>query len=152
MNSEQSVKDMTVRIESESTKIREHLKSIRERMDLLENAGVVPSNNTYKALESRQKGFTECQRLIEESVKAVEQNESFRATYGNLILDANARAFEGIATDQKFKNVDLTYKDTKIGRDGTAMRGLMDPKALEAFIAVSAARSRTGRQEEDARD
>lgn len=152
MNSEQSVKDMTVQMKIESTKIGEHLENIRQRMDDLERAGVVSSNNAYEALESRQKGFTECQKLIEESVKAAEQSESFRATYGNLIVDASGRVFEGIATDQNFRNVDLAYKDTTIGRGGTAVRGLMDPKALEAFIATTAARSRSDRQDEDARD
>lgn len=99
------------------------------------------------ALKAREEAFAECQQLMEESAKAAEKCESFQGTYGNLVVDAEGIAFEGLATDRLFKKVSLAYKDTKVGSRAIAMRALADPDVTKSFYmyATAAARSSNGR-------
>jgi len=148
------MKDLTEQMNCVAINVVQHLESIRERIEDLELAGVTSEsgNGVRVALGNREAAFAECQKLIEESAKAAKKNDSFKAAFGDLVVDTNGMAFEGIATDQSFRVVNLGYKDARVGRGAVVMRGLADPEAMKSFFATATAGRSAKQSTSDADD
>jgi hypothetical protein len=127
-----------LQLTTESTNIAQHLERIQQGIDDLEEAGVASDNAALLRLETRLNDFVNCQNLIEDSVKAAEKNDSFEASYGNLLVDTHGVAFEGFANVQSFKRVTLNFKDTRVSSGAWSMRAFVDPEVLKSFIETAA--------------
>ena len=137
-------------MKSAAIDISRQLKSVGERIGVLEDADVPPEAPTRIALENLKESFIQCQQLIEESREAAEKNESFKATYGHLIVGEDGISFEGIATDQRFKSVELAFGNTNVGSRAVSMRGFADPGAMNSFFTTTTARPMAGQSKPDA--
>lgn len=84
--------------------------------------------------------------LNSRSRKAAEQNEAFKATYGNLTVDDNGVSISGNTTGQAFKTVEFKYGDTKIGSGAISFQGHGNPDVVHSILNVTSARTTAAQQ------
>lgn len=129
-----------------AARITKQLEVLQTSIGVLEDANVTSENPKMIELESRITALDECQRLIALSSKAVEQNESYKGTFGNANVNNNAFYVEGNVTGQSYKVVEYSAGDITVGSGSTSFRGLGNPDLPSIMKAAYTSRSTANQQ------